>query len=405
MRSGFSFGARRVAPVMCVVSALACSIVVACARDSASPTAPSTPIYLPLVGALHEHTGYSDGVAGTTPATELARASANGLAYMLTSEHTFHPRAAGLESQFCVAANLPQCLTIDTTVRATLATRWVATQQQVAAATAQTFTASRGFEWTNDRFGHFGVYYSQNISSAVDFDDNDLDTFYAWLTVLPTARGGEADSKSFVTFNHPGLKCFLGLTDPGCNWNQFKYVAAADSRVVGIEVFGYIDTDYGSAGPAPGFYVQALDNGWHVGAIGAEDTHDTTWAAPRHPKTVVLATANTADAIHEAYLARRFYAIRDASERLKFVVNNRQMGERFAPGASLAISAEIDDASGKPIPGAQMDFVTTGGRVVAHAGNIADTTMPAEASMHYLFVRVTGSDGKILAYSSPVFFL
>jgi hypothetical protein len=380
------------------------SLLSGCSSDSNSLSPVPAPSYVSLVGAIHEHTGYSDGVVGTTPATELARASAGGLAYLLTSEHTYHPRAAGLESQFCKAATMPQCLVVDSTVQSTIDARWAATQAQVLAAVTPTFSPARGFEWTNDRFGHVGVYFSQNTTSAVDFDDKDLDTFYAWFTTLPTARGGEGDSKSFGTFNHPGLKCSLGLADPGCNWNQFKYVAAADERIVGMEVFGYINTDYGTAGPAPGFYVQALDNGWHVGAVGAEDTHDTTWAAPSHPKTVVLATSNTSAAIHDAYMARRFYAIRDSGERLKFTVNNRQMGERFAPGASLVTAAEIDDAAGNPIAGAQMDFVTNGGRVVAHTGNVASVTTPTDPSMHYLFVRVTGSDGKILAYSSPVFF-
>jgi hypothetical protein len=388
-----------------ILSALACSVLAACSNDSTSPAPVPPTNYLSLVGAIHDHTGYSDGVVGTTPATELARASATGLAYLLTSEHTYHPRAAGPESQFCKAATMPQCLLLDSTVQSTIDSRWTATQEQVLAATTPTFSPARGFEWTNDRFGHIGVYFPQNTTSGVDFDDNDLDTFYAWLTVLPMARGGEADSKSFVTFNHPGLKCFLGAADPGCNWNHFKYVAAADSRVVGMEVFGYINTDYGSAGPTPGYYVQALDSGWHVGAIGAEDMHDTTWAAPTHPKTVVLATANTPAAIHDAYMARRFYAIRDNGERLKFTVNKRQMGERFAPGSSLVIAAEVNDAAGLPIPGAQMEFITNGGRVVTHAGNSASVTIPTDASMHYLFVRVTGADGKVLAYSSPVFFI
>jgi hypothetical protein len=377
----------------------------ACSHDSTSPGPAPTPSYLPLVGAIHEHTGYSDGIVGTIPATELAHATSSGLSYMITSEHTFHPRVAGAESQFCKPTTMPQCILLDTTVQSTIDTRWIATQQQVLAATTSTFSPARGFEWTNDRFGHMGVYFSQNTTSGVDYDDKDLDTFYAWLTALPLARGGEADSKSFVTFNHPGLKCFLGAADPGCNWNHFTYVPAADPRVVGIEVFGYVDTDYGSAGTGVGYYVEALDKGWHVGAIGAEDMHDTTWAAPKHPKTVVLATENTAASIHDAYLARRFYAIRDNGERLKFTVNGRQMGERFAPGTSLVIAAEADDAAGAPINGALMEFITNGGRVVAHSGSTAATTIPVDLSMRYLFVRVKAADGRIVAYSSPVFFI
>jgi hypothetical protein len=84
-----------------VAMVLASSALVACSTDSTSPASLPAQNYLSLVGAIHDHTGYSDGVVGTTPATELARASANGLAYLLTSEHTYHPRAAGPESQYC----------------------------------------------------------------------------------------------------------------------------------------------------------------------------------------------------------------------------------------------------------------------------------------------------------------
>ena len=50
--------------------------------------------------------------------------------------------------------------------------------------------------------------------------------------------------------------------------------------MVGLELFN--GSDYGDADaihPA-GSYGEALDKGWHVGAVGAEDTHDTDWGLP-----------------------------------------------------------------------------------------------------------------------------
>src|SRR6185503_6686266 len=82
--------------------------------------------------------------------------------------------------------------------------------------------------------------------------------------------------------------------DPAYTWNDFAYRPEADARVVGLEMYGksgdYYDTDHGA--PAGGWLAHALDKGWHVAPVGAEDEHGTSWAQPNRAKTVIIAGTN-----------------------------------------------------------------------------------------------------------------
>ena len=57
------------------------------------------------------------------------------------------------------------------------------------------------------------------------------------------------------------------------------------ARMVGMELFNG-GADYGARGGdgTDGWYAQALDRGWHIGAIGAEDAHDAYWGTPGGPQ-------------------------------------------------------------------------------------------------------------------------
>ena len=52
-----------------------------------------------------------------------------------------------------------------------------------------------------------------------------------------------------------------------------------EERVVGIEVNGGDDLSW---------YVRALERGWHVGPIAAEDEHQREWSTSERGKTLVL---------------------------------------------------------------------------------------------------------------------
>src|SRR5207244_7521007 len=99
------------------------------------------------------------------------------------------------------------------------------------------------------------------------------------------------------------------------------------------------------------YYAHALDKGWHLGAVGAEDLHGipdaagrNQWGGQQWSKTVILSADRSEGALKDAMHARRFYAIRDnRSPRLAlaFKVNNQLMGSRItvARGTPVRIVA------------------------------------------------------------------
>jgi hypothetical protein len=165
--------------------------------------------------------------------------------------------------------------------------------------------------------------------------------------------------------------------------------------MVGIELYN-TRAEYGS------FYERALDKGWHLGAVGAEDlghTRGDDWGGPGWAKTVILAERNDAASIRAAMLARRFYAVERPGTRLDFTIDGAVMGSRLAraAGSPLQLHAAVNDVS---VP---LEVVTNGGAVVATGTGTIDATLPAAADSAWYFVRARGgADGGSIAFSSPV---
>lgn len=273
---------------------------------------PDQPLAL-RIGSVHEHTGYSDGHPQTRPADafEAGRTGQNTdpehdgntgviVDFMLTSDHSDNEKLPITTAEICLdphadtsALALVNSLGITDTlglnellvsIPPLLCTRiseadhyrkWEATLEQARAATDRDeatgeytgFTAMRGFEWTNDRFNHLGVYFSRNITNAkIDLSYLDMDRFWNWLR-RPAERGGGDDA--LVVFNHPD----------GMNWDSLVHVPDVDDRVAGMEVVDGDDLHW---------YVTALTNGWHIGPIGGEDEHRRAWSSTEHPKTLML---------------------------------------------------------------------------------------------------------------------
>lgn len=353
------------------------------------------PGYSALVGPLHEHSGYSDGWPGSTPASYYAAADAQGNDFLMSGEHSDTLDAPIVANEACAGPALPTCLVADEDPARAMR-KWDAMAAHAEQATTQDFTGLRGFEWSSDRHGHVDVYFSRNMTGAkVDGGYASMSAFYRWLTARPETGGG---GDGLATFNHPDAKKLqvVGGSDPGVNWDDFAYVPAADRQMVGIEV--YNDTrDYGA------FYTRALDKGWHVGPVGAEDLgHDPSddWGGPTWAKTVLLARDRSAPALREAMQARRFYAVRTSGTRLGFTVDGALMGTRLdrRPGTELEIAAS---AVTEGRTGLALEVVTSGGVVVARGTDDLTVSLPVSAEQRYYFLRVT--DGEtVLGYSSPV---
>src|SRR5688572_25439922 len=73
--------------------ALGIALLVAPAAQGAATT--------PLVGSLHEHSGYSDGWPGSRPANYFASGKAFGLDFMGGSEHSDNADLPIVASEYC----------------------------------------------------------------------------------------------------------------------------------------------------------------------------------------------------------------------------------------------------------------------------------------------------------------
>jgi len=357
--------------------------------------------YTHYIGALHEHSGYSDGWPGSTPADYFASANGHGIDFLGSGEHSDSADVPTVFSEECLDPEIAECAVADQETPADSLRKWDATLEDARAASDADFTGFRGFEWTSDRFGHINVYFSRHDTNAkIDGGYAAMETFWQWFRTRPSLGGG---ADGLATFNHPDSKN-LDDADLLRNWNDFAYVPDADARMVGIEVYND-NRDYGSRGPAEGWYAYALDKGWHVGAIGAEDLGhdpDDDWGAPSEPKTVLIAVDRSEGALREAMLARRMYAVQGGHTdvRIELSADGEPMGARLAPAPDqpVTIAASVAGAGV-----ARLELVTNGGTIVAAAnGSAIERTVMPELDERYYFLRVLAADGNRIATSSPV---
>ncbi len=352
-------------------------------------------------GAIHEHTAYSDGEPGKRPADAFGAVRDRGSDFMFSTEHSDTEWVPVVTNTVCLGPRILECVGGDATNPLDALRKWAATAEQADAATNANFVGVRGFEWTNDHHGHLSVLFSQKTTNAkIDGSYLSMDFFWNWFTRSPGAGGG---ADALGVFNHPGARevsdllpggflSFLpAIPLPGANWDDFKHIPAADGRMVGMELFNG-GTDYS------GSYVRALDKGWHVGAIGAEDTHDTSWGVPEERKTVMLASALTRAGLREAMEARRFYAVHRAGLRMTFTADGAEMGARLTRAAGAPVQFEAATNQ----PGATVELVTSGGQVVASGAGALSLARPAAAAERWYFVRVKNAAGDAVAYSSPI---
>lgn len=391
--------------IVAIATSVVAAVAVPVALASTGPIDSTAAPYLSLVGALHEHSGYSDGWVGSTPKTYYESAKGFGLDFLGSGDHSDLMGAPLSTSQYCTdPAQVAQCPGGDPDDETRSVRKWDATGDQAKAASTPTFTGFRGFEWTSDVFGHINVYFSKNYANAKGDGGYATPTaLYDWMTRRPELGGG---SDGIATFNHPGAKDSPVLPQPGdLNWHDFAYDPRVDDRMVGIEVYNDVD-EYdlqGPAAPPGGYYAHALDKGWHLGPIGAEDLgHRRTddWGGPGWAKTIVLATDRSPAALQSAMLARRFYAVRYGDVRLDYTVDGAVMGSRLqrAGGTPLTIHATAQRGTAT---GITLQLVTRGGAVVATGTDTLDLSRPAAAGEPYYFVRaLAGSE--VLGVTAPV---
>lgn len=366
------------------------------------------------IGAVHEHTGYSDGTVNTRPADVFAQVAERGYDFAISTEHSDNTHLPLTVTGDCASEQLLECVIADDDDPLNSFIKWQATADQVAAATTPDFTAIRGFEWTSDRFGHINVLFSEHVINAKTTPGYavSMADFWQWL-MYPAQFGGGDDA--LISFNHPGreddIESFvseIGGSDPAYAFNGFRHVPGMDQRAVGLEVFGK-GSEYDSGGPGGSWLAHALDQGWHVGAVSSEDHHGTDWGASSLPKTVLIARSRDRLDLKEAMLARRMYATAQhyGDLRVDFRIDGAPMGSRLRrpAGRQLNLTASVSRA-GTPLP-ATIELVTTGNTVLTVETTAQlNTSVVVEDAESYIFLRIRDADsGRPIAFSSPIWML
>lgn len=306
-------------------------------NENPSPGQPLTQ----RVGAVHNHSGYSDGDPTSRPADYFTAAhtghnvaDAGGdtgvrVEYLMSSEHSENEKLPVTTAAECInLAAIPDKLAaLDLLAVPPLSCsnvtqpdhyrKWDETLAQAVDATefvdgAYTgFTAMRGFEWTNDYFNHLGVYFSRNVVNAkADGSYVSMDQFWNWLRQPAEAGGG---SDALVVFNHPGgnpaltpfdgdlvINQVLADTAGNGNWNNIAYIADVDERVAGIEV---------NRGDDLSWFIKALTKGWHLGPVAAEDEHQREWSSTIDGKTLMLTGGRSPRDYYYAFSQHRTVAV------------------------------------------------------------------------------------------------
>jgi predicted metal-dependent phosphoesterase TrpH len=391
-------------------------------RAAVTPADGPAPGLHQYVGAVHEHSAYSDGYIGTTPSDYYRSGRCFGLNFLFGADHSdFFATPIATSDECLERMDLVSCAQADPYEPANSLDKYGPLRAQADAEQTAAFTTAPGFEWSSDRFGHINGYFAQHWSSWLVDGTAAMKPFYDWV-VRPAELGGGSDG--LFTFNHPGDKSLCGqidvckpADDPGFDWSDFAYDPRVDPQMVGLEVFNG-DSDFGSPGAheggPDGHFAHALDKGWHVGAVGAEDKgHKRTdrWGSDALAKTVIVAPDQDRETLKEAMRDRRFYATLGRGLTLGFTVDGAGMGARIdrTPGDSLHVKGALRDWRGETLDGAvRLDLITNGGRVAATTDgdtmsvrrDFAPTPDAAAASRWY-FLRAS-RDGRVVAYSSPV---
>lgn len=385
----------------------ACALVAALALVGL-PAARATeiqlyPNHVLRAGGIHFHTAYSDGAPHTRPVDAYRAGLAAGMSFMAVTEHSEWLALPVEADEDCLNPTVrpaTDCLITDPDGLR----KWDAQQEQAATVTAEdpsgAYLALRGFEWSSPVQGHVVTLLSTNHENAyLDGGPATMEGYYRWLR-REASLGGGADALGI--FAHPGREAG--------KFEEFRYVADVDPQMTGVEVFNRgKDREYFVGGLA-----QALDRGWHVGAIGSADDHGPSWGRSDRARTVLVVPAGApwnATTVRGTLAARRFYATHKSTLQLRFRAGALEMGSTVAgaPGSAVTLRVDAYDPAPGTSPITFVDLYTNGPTLVGSVagpftGNLAEVertvSIPPSGETWYV-AKVRTADSRN-AFSSPI---
>jgi hypothetical protein len=252
------------------------------------------------------------------------------------------------------------------------------------------FVALRGFEYSNPLYGHINVFGTDDFTST--WSDLTLRRFYDWLALHPEAAS---------TFNHPGAYESLGL-----EFLHYRFFPGVERQMMGIELLTHDDQyDKYSVGyvaaDGHGHMDEAIQSGWRIASVSAQDNHRGGWGTIDEYRTGVLALSLTQEAILDAVRHRRFFSTQDRNLVMSFRTRNREMGSLVGPGGGVFI-VSLGDGDGEGFR--RIDLYENG--VLFESRDVSgarawEFTVPARVSPSWYYALVTQDDGD-QAMSAPI---
>jgi hypothetical protein len=277
----------------------------------------------PYRGDMHAHTAFSDGESHPEEAFADAKSvdwldfwSLTDHANLLTSpvpvNGTCPSSDPTIASDTCYVSPLPD------------RTEFEEMKHQADRFSGDGFVAHAGFEWSSFVEGHVNVYNTGTWTDAFQTGQAPMTGLYAWLA------GNQLADDRYATFNHPGREPL--------KFDDFAYEPRMDPFFVSLEAFNK-DDDYTDT------YLEALDEGWHVGAHGVTDGHeDDERIDPDRGHTVALMTELTEPALDRAFAEGHTVAIRGMDQDARLYVDGALMGDTVAnPGSTVTVDVTAYD--------------------------------------------------------------
>jgi hypothetical protein len=276
---------------------------------SASAQHPTIGGYNVYYGDLHNHSNVSDGTGTPASAYNYAKNTAH-LDFFSLSDHSDQMTSA----------------------------EWADIKNQANTYNENgVFTAFYGFEWSSNMiYGNNGVINTDDYCSVGSPTDT-FEGFVAWLASRPNG---------IAFFNHPGKENYVGL--------EFNYFTTTPSdQLVGIELWNrgdafdvYYYNDGYYPGDNKGYFDEALERGWKIGAMGANDNHSGTWGTAYPYRMAILSNNLTRADLLAAMQARRFFSTLDKNLSLSFKINGMEMGSTIE-GSNFTVQIQARDADGE----------------------------------------------------------
>lgn len=282
-------------------------------------------------GIPHSHTSYSDGMR--TPLIALEYAKSKELDFLFVTDHSnFLDGVKKNNYEYDKKTN--QFTEKEDS-------QWYKTRIQCESFNKihSDFLALRGFEMSSAA-GHINVINSQSYVEGKK-QIKSIHEFFKWL---------KNQNDIVVSINHPCR-----------SFRSMGYTRDMDKIINLMEVGNgayprrYIRTEK--------YYYEALDMGWHFGAINGQDNHSDNWGSTDN-LTVVLSESLKGSDFIRALKNRRTYSTETRSLKLTFKANNYFMGSIIPASPNDIINFNII-AEDFIVPINRLQLITRKGKLLA----------------------------------------